>query len=592
MKEIKEAKLHPNQLVTEADDSHVAATAWEFDQAMITALKGKTTANCLVRGMNVIPTKPNESMAVVVVAGLAVLGDDTLLYCDQNIQVPVTDGGTTDRYDALFIQPLKEDTDPQTRSFINRAQKTDYKRNVETRKVIKIKAQVLQGTPNPPGTPAGWLKIAEIFVQAGENQGIAAADIKAVSATLDQESNSGWRTEPKVTFRLGTLAEAKSAFRAAHEEDGTHKSRIIKASHIDLGSDDAAGQLSAKNLPLGQSLDFKGTFGNDFAKYDRAAIQNVGQLLADCPALLRDAGVRAQAWIEGTKYPAGAQVLHTVSSSTHWHTATAPHTATAANAPGQPNAPWVQSDARTTALEATNIGKTGNQPPVKFAASDWKDKPIGWHGMIGPGSAGSPDAINYWYVEKIANRDQLNGYYWQAYPVGSHTFFYVGYNDNPSNLNGGLPYWEKYESANKKVYVGLNHGPTNAGNKDILTATPANKNFIVGQIYDVLRIPVAGMYLVHAYCAGHWYRHDLSSTDYLSNWWFDAPVGKPLSQVHALGISPHSTTENMNIRTSITQAVYCRFSAGEVLKYQINVNAIGTVVFNSWCKAIAIKVGD
>ena len=248
-----------------------------------------------------------------------------------------------------------------------------------------------------------------------------------------------------------------------------------------------------------------------------------------------------------------------------------------------------EQDAIEAAKNLTNIGKTGNQPPVKFVASDWKDRPVGWHGMVTPSSAGSPDATKQFYCEKIANRDSENGYLWQAYLHDDTTHYYLGKNIAPATQNGGLPYWEKYESANKLVYSALDHGPKNSGHKEILTATPANKSFIVGQMHDVLRIPVAGMYLIHAYCSGYWYRHDLNSTDYLSNWWLDAPVGKPLSQIHVLGMSPHSKTENMNFVTSISHAVYCRVSAGEVLKYQININAKGSVVFNSWCKMVAIK---
>ena len=319
---------------------------------------------------------------------------------------------------------------------------------------------------------------------------------------------------------------------------------------------------------------------------DSSQVSAPAYVLAKAARVQQQHGVAP--WAVGVDYPKGAISWHNEAL----HVATAPHTATAANAPGQTNAPWVRSDARTTALEATNIGKTGNQPSVKFTANDWKDRPIGWRGVIGPGSAGSPDATKQFYCEKIANRDSENGYLWQAYQHDDTTHYYLGKNIAPANLNGGLPYWEKYESANKHVYFGLNHGPTNSGNKDVLTATPANKSYLVGQTYDVLRIPVAGMYLVHAYSVGYWYRHDLSSADYLTNWWLNVPFGKPHSQVHALGLSPHSKAENMNTRISVSQVAYCRFSAGEVLKYQININAVGSVVFNSWCKAIAIKVGD
>ena len=154
-------------------------------------------------------------------------------------------------------------------------------------------------------------------------------------------------------------------------------------------------------------------------------------------------------WQEDTKYLAGQETLH----SGALHTSTAPHTASAANAPGQANAPWERSDKRTTALEATNIGKTANQPVFKFVANDWKDRPIGWRGMIGPGSAGSPDATDYFYVEKVSNHEKLDGYYWQAYPVGKKSYFYVGDNSNPATQNGGLPYWEKYESFHKDSFI-------------------------------------------------------------------------------------------------------------------------------------------
>ena len=280
-------------------------------------------------------------------------------------------------------------------------------------------------------------------------------------------------------------------------------------------------------------------------------------------------------WMLGGVYIAGSQVLH----SGVLYTATSAHTATAANAPGQTGAPWVRSDARTTAIEATNIGKTGNQPIPKFTKDDWKDRPIGWHGMIGPGSAGSPDTVNWFYLEKIGNRNTANGHYWQAYPIGSNSYFYVGYNDNPSTQNGGLPYWEKYESVNKTVYSG-NIAPVDSVNGQKSTNTH-------GPIREICRVVLPGRYFITIHIRIFitlW----PSGGEFLQ-WYTRCPYradGNGAQFVFDRGVSVG------NKDASLTNIADCRMGANEAIRGQIIYDIQGNFKIQTFLKCTAIRIGD
>ena len=311
---------------------------------------------------------------------------------------------------------------------------------------------------------------------------------------------------------------------------------------------------------------------------DSSQVSAPAYVLAKAARVQQQHGVAP--WAVGVDYPKGAISWHNEAL----HVATSAHTATRANAPGQSGAPWVRSDARTTAIEATNIGKTGNQPIFKFTANDWKDRPIGWHGMIGPGSAGSPDTVNWFYLEKIGNRNVANGHYWRAYPIGSNSYFYVGYNDNPATQNGGLPYWEKYESANKKVYVG---NPPGAFETLGGAHTAATNNNAPGKLHDVLTIPITGRYLVIGQAEMQAWSFSPANQAFLAHWVANIPAGKTGGHIFGLNASNSS-----NHHTTVTNVVVCQIAAGEILKAQVVPNIFKTVQIHCRFKITALKIGD
>lgn len=133
--------------------------------------------------------------------------------------IAVVSGGAQARYDTIEIRPKRTTYNAKTRDFKDPVTEVKTKSSVETRLEYGYEFQVLQGTEGAGVAPthtAGWIKIAEVFVDASASA-IDQDDIKDV-----RDSNT-WTTEAGATiYRMRWLGPSKtpaSASAAGNEED-------------------------------------------------------------------------------------------------------------------------------------------------------------------------------------------------------------------------------------------------------------------------------------------------------------------------------------------------------------------------------------
>lgn len=209
--------------------------------------------------------------------------------------VAVTNGdGSQDRYDTLEVR-LKETTfDEVQRAYKDPNTGDITYQNWKTKIHYELEAQVIAGTPGAgvaPNHTAGWIKIAEIFVETAESTSILNADIENADAGYDTEANSTWTAETDVTFRTGALTEVKEIFRVEHKESGTHEDDVIRDAHVDWGA--GAGEVDGDLMPLGTTIVHAPTGGADAnlttVSTVRQAVQKILDLLIDLSGVQNDA---------------------------------------------------------------------------------------------------------------------------------------------------------------------------------------------------------------------------------------------------------------------------------------------------------------
>ncbi len=209
--------------------------------------------------------------------------------------VAVTNGdGSQDRYDTLEVR-LKETTfDEVQRAYKDPNTGDITYQNWKTKIHYELEAQVIVGTPGAgvaPNHTAGWIKIAEIFVETAESTSILNADIENVDAGYDTEANSTWTAETDATFRTGALTEVKEIFRVGHKESGTHEDDVIGGAHVDWGA--GAGEVDGDLMPLGTTIVHAPTGGTDAnlttVSTVRQAVQKILDLLIDLSGVENDA---------------------------------------------------------------------------------------------------------------------------------------------------------------------------------------------------------------------------------------------------------------------------------------------------------------
>jgi len=212
----------------------------------------RATNDVLVRGMDAVETS-TPSMAVNITRGLAYCTSTEKMANNEGTFGPlsIANGGASDRIDIIEVRSYEETFDSQQRAFRDPASGAITYQSWDTKTRYTIEAQVIQGVEgsgNAPNHTAGWIKLAEVLVLAGESTFILDANIKNVSSGYDTEPTAAWTSEVDATFILRPITYNKGFFRLQHNEDGDHSDDSIRAAHIDWGI--GSGRVSAVNIPI------------------------------------------------------------------------------------------------------------------------------------------------------------------------------------------------------------------------------------------------------------------------------------------------------------------------------------------------------
>lgn len=164
-----------------------------------------------------------------------------------------------DRVDIVEVCGVEEGYDSQSRKFNDPSTGTKTTETVNTKKRIALSIVVKKGSNGSeaaPATDSGYVKIAEVRIPAGTNN-ITSDLIRNIDARKYGEENTDWTTNKSGTFNPGYLADIFYTYLVNHNEDGSHKSNVIKAANIDFGTEST--QVKGSDIPSGQSLTLHGT---------------------------------------------------------------------------------------------------------------------------------------------------------------------------------------------------------------------------------------------------------------------------------------------------------------------------------------------
>lgn len=208
--------------------------------------------------------------------------------------VAITNGGAQNRIDTLEVRLKETNFDELQRAYKDPNTGDITYQDWMTKIHYEMEAQVILGTEGAgvaPNHTSGWIKIAEIDVDAGESTSILNADIHNATAGYDTETNSGWTAETDATFRSKALSEIKAILRIKHKEDGDHADDVIRDAHVDWGP--GAGEVDADLMPLGTAITHAPTGGTNAnltsASTVRQAVQKILDLLIDLSGVQNDA---------------------------------------------------------------------------------------------------------------------------------------------------------------------------------------------------------------------------------------------------------------------------------------------------------------
>ena len=164
-----------------------------------------------------------------------------------------------DRIDIVEVRAKETAYDVQTRAINNPTSGTKSYQEMATKKKITLDIAVKKGSNGSASAPAvdsGFIKIAEVIIPAGTTN-ITAELIKNITARKSGVENEDWTADKDKTFNPGYLSEIFHSFLVAHNEDGSHKSKVIKSNNIDFGTGSA--QVKGSDIPSASSLTIHGT---------------------------------------------------------------------------------------------------------------------------------------------------------------------------------------------------------------------------------------------------------------------------------------------------------------------------------------------
>ena len=117
------------------------------------------------------------------------------------------------------------------------------------------------------------MKLAEIFVPKGANS-IDDCTINNITADVVGDDNIGWTNDKSATYDVGYISDLNARFRKQHNEDGSHKEKVIGAKNIKIGVD--TDNVNGSNVPVGSSINIDGT--------SNAATDSISSLITACAA--------------------------------------------------------------------------------------------------------------------------------------------------------------------------------------------------------------------------------------------------------------------------------------------------------------------
>lgn len=165
--------------------------------------------------------------------------------------VTVSPADSQNRIDIVEICGVIEEFDEQQRA-VNDAE-TGLKTYpiITTKQRVKLNVNVkkgIRGVAAAPETTEGWVKLAEIKVSANATS-IENEDILNITSDVPSVDNTGWTTEKNGTINIGSISEVNERYRVEHNQDGTHKNKVIHSSNIDFGTN--TNQVKGADMPIG-----------------------------------------------------------------------------------------------------------------------------------------------------------------------------------------------------------------------------------------------------------------------------------------------------------------------------------------------------
>ena len=159
------------------------------------------------------------------------------------------------RVDTLEVKGEWEEYDEQQRAFNDPDTDTQTYQYVNTKKRLKPVYRILQGSEGSsvaPDAESEWVKLAEVVIRANATW-IEDSDIKNITSDIAGLANEEWTNQEDATYNIGYISDVNERFREQHNEDGTHKDKVINSDSLNIGT--GSKQINGNILPIGGSGD-------------------------------------------------------------------------------------------------------------------------------------------------------------------------------------------------------------------------------------------------------------------------------------------------------------------------------------------------
>ena len=197
---------------------------------------------------------------------------------EKNLNISVNPGDTSGgaKYGIIEVRGNYITFNEQQRKFYDPDTDTETYQYVDTQKKLVVQFQYSFGDANVVSAPDksdGWVKLAEIFVPQGANS-IDDCTINNITADVVGDDNIGWTNDKSATYDVGYISDLNARFRKQHNEDGSHKEKVIGATNIKIGVD--TDNVNGSNVPVGSSINIDGK--------SNAATDSISSLITACAA--------------------------------------------------------------------------------------------------------------------------------------------------------------------------------------------------------------------------------------------------------------------------------------------------------------------